>query len=1006
MTLLLFGMFILLGLQVHQVKATVITVGLTGSDYTTIQAAINAAQSGDVISVKAGTYNEQVIANKTVSIIGENRASTIINEPSEIGDVVIIQANGVLLSNFTINGYKRPEPTPPPSYWVNGNGILIDGYNNTSIMNVTLTNGGNSIGMQISDAFNTTLVDNYIHGNIRGVIFSSCTNITLINNDVRDNWGYDTDFWGTATKHGYGIYLDDCYNATLRGNIMRENADDFSIDGEELGHFLHDIDTSNTILDGTTRHIHYLINQHDKTIDFASYPDLACLALVNSSNIIVKDFDLVDNTPAVLLAYTNDSSVTNNTISWCTWALKVVHSFNNTITGNIFDQNNTHVMDIKYSINNTIANNVIKDNTGAGIQFTNSSQNIIANNNITGCPSGGITLFYSNNNTLLGNNVTNCGSWEGGIYFSYSCNNTMRNNKMQNNTLNFRVVAYFDTELAQFMHDVDPSNMVNGKHIYYLINHQNETVDPSTYPDAGYLALVNSTNITAKDLELEGMLIGYTNNSQLRQNTFDNYPESITIVKSSSNAITENNITRTGDGIQIYDHSANNTLSQNIITDVGSPCVETRYCENNTITENTLKDSDAGIRVDDSPNTIITHNTVANNTFEGIEVEFGSDFCTVAENNLIDHDNSIMIQGVTNCTIVKNNVTGSSFVGIRLESNAGNNTVSENRIRDSVHAGLYLEIMADNNTVVENDITNSSTYGIELWILASHNIIMNNNITDSGQDGFYLESGAYNFIMGNNITNSGRDGFHIEGSYITGYPEYFIPWASWYNNITLNNVTNSGRYGIYIDSANSTIYHNRFVNYTTAASSDPAMPNVWDDGYPSGGNYWSNFSATDLYSGVNQNILGGDCIADSPFTMNDNNTDHYPLLLTAPYTITIEAKFGTDNVNVIVAITKDGVSSGQNTTGAFTNQFGTHTITVPSVDSNGHPFKQWNTGETSTTITISASGTYIAYYEEPVASQTLALPIIESLVIVIPIILAIIVFLVFRKKKTQQTKDT
>jgi len=45
--------------------------------------------------------------------------------------------------------------------------------------------------------------------------------------------------------------------------------------------------------------------------------------------------------------------------------------------------------------------------------------------------------------------------------------------------------------------------------------------------------------------------------------------------------------------------------------------------------------------------------------------------------------------------------------------------------------------------------------------------------------------------------------------------------------------------------SNNTIYHNNFVNNTAQAqdaSVDSANPiNVWDDGYPFGGNYWSDY---------------------------------------------------------------------------------------------------------------------------------------------------------------------
>jgi len=57
-----------------------------------------------------------------------------------------------------------------------------------------------------------------------------------------------------------------------------------------------------------------------------------------------------------------------------------------------------------------------------------------------------------------------------------------------------------------------------------------------------------------------------------------------------------------------------------------------------------------------------------------------------------------------------------------------------------------------------------------------------------------------------------------------------------------------------------------------------ASSNVWDDGYPSGGNYWSNYNGTDSYSGVYQNQAGSDGIGDIPYLIPEDTQDNYPLM--------------------------------------------------------------------------------------------------------------------------------
>ncbi|MGD0494755.1 MAG: hypothetical protein ABSB28_01790 [Candidatus Bathyarchaeia archaeon] len=86
---------------------------------------------------------------------------------------------------------------------------------------------------------------------------------------------------------------------------------------------------------------------------------------------------------------------------------------------------------------------------------------------------------------------------------------------------------------------------------------------------------------------------------------------------------------------------------------------------------------------------------------------------------------------------------------------------------------------------------------------------------------------------------------------------------------------------------------------------------------------------------------------------------------TATYSATINAYCNTEAAYVSVPITKDGSPTGYNTAYTFTGLTGTHTFTVPSKDAMGHHFKQWSTGSTGTTITVSSAGTYTAYYETP-----------------------------------------
>jgi parallel beta-helix repeat protein len=93
-----------------------------------------------------------------------------------------------------------------------------------------------------------------------------------------------------------------------------------------------------------------------------------------------------------------------------------------------------------------------------------------------------------------------------------------------------------------------------------------------------------------------------------------------------------------------------------------------------------------------------------------------------------------------------------------------------------------------------------------------------------------------------------------------------------------NFVSNNG-YGLLLFSSNDTrVEHNSFISNTQQLLLSDSFNTAWDNGYPSGGNYWSDYSDTDLYSGPYQNITGSDGIGDTPYVIDENNQDGYPLM--------------------------------------------------------------------------------------------------------------------------------
>jgi hypothetical protein len=84
---------------------------------------------------------------------------------------------------------------------------------------------------------------------------------------------------------------------------------------------------------------------------------------------------------------------------------------------------------------------------------------------------------------------------------------------------------------------------------------------------------------------------------------------------------------------------------------------------------------------------------------------------------------------------------------------------------------------------------------------------------------------------------------------------------------------------LYYASSENMFFHNNFINNTdnVLISSDSHL-NLWDNGYPCGGNYWSDYNGTDIYCGSGQNETGSDGVGDSSYVLDAENSDNYPLM--------------------------------------------------------------------------------------------------------------------------------
>jgi len=134
------------------------------------------------------------------------------------------------------------------------------------------------------------------------------------------------------------------------------------------------------------------------------------------------------------------------------------------------------------------------------------------------------------------------------------------------------------------------------------------------------------------------------------------------------------------------------------------------------------------------------------------------------------------------------------------------------------------------------------------------NVTIENTRIEGCIDGIQLFNSANSIITGNCIVGNSYEGLGL--------------YYSSYNIISDNSITDN-QVGIgFYDSSNNLIFHNSFTNNAYQVYAETSV-NVWDKGYPSGGNYWND------YSGVDSNEDG---IGDTPYPIDENNQDRYPLM--------------------------------------------------------------------------------------------------------------------------------
>lgn len=406
---------------------------------------------------------------------------------------------------------------------------------------------------------------------------------------------------------------------------------------------------------------------------------------------------------------------------------------------------------------------------------------------------------------------------------------------------------------------------------------------------------------SGKEWPDSGVLVNFVDRVVIKDNILENNMTAVHLTNSSGHTVTANTISgSTSSGIGIYCFQASS--------------------HDNVIADNVLDDNNfIGIRIYGVGNYASRNNVVKGNTISG---------CLETGLSISGEDNFL----VRNASITGNSVSSThQWDGMSLER-LREGTVSNNRAENNIEAGITIWKYSKDNVITGNITLNNKKEGIQLKSDTCSNNLVANNITMFNEVGLGFFEGTRkntvennlildNLVIGINIVNIYETFFFrnfiqncvkkfgiwthyaedcvFEGNYISNCFLGGIEFHYAVDVVVSRNVITNNEHGIIMRSSNifslikenviasnreygiwnpgpygdlNTLYHNSLVD-NAAGNAYDVHSNTWDDGYPSGGNYWSDYTGQDL---------DGDGIGDVPYPIpGGSSEDRYPLM--APY---------------------------------------------------------------------------------------------------------------------------
>ena len=463
------------------------------------------------------------------------------------------------------------------------------------------------------------------------------------------------------------------------------------------------------------------------------------------------------------------------------------------------------------------------DDEGAPIAIGLSNGSLVEENIVTGDRGNGIYVFECAD-TIVRSNIIG----PSGCIIENCVNCRFWDNEFD--LSGFGVSGEFGEQLGTL--DIAVNNTANGRPIHYVKNLQNTQFGDV---EAGQVIIVNCSGLTISNLTIEDIANSWE----------PSYCAGIECLWNEN--LTLDNITLRGNAYGAIVSNSLNTLIRgcNVTNNLGLG-VQVEYSRGTNVSGCSFWGQ--GISLDESSASTIRNSTL---TECGIGV-YHSDDCLVTGITQSWSTNGVTVNQcdnvtISNCTLDYN---GRYFDG------------------EYYYIGCGIYMRSTTNCVIANNSIHDNYRGVETSY-CSNLRITGNDVQRSREFGIAVRESSDCVIDHNTVVANVGAGLDL---------------ADFSNNIAVTwNYFAGNNWGIYFQLLHySTVHHNDFVGnlanvYTHVAQSD----NSWDDGYPSGGNYWSDYSGADDFSGPNQDIVGSDGFGDEPYEVRGSSGgyyDHYPFM--------------------------------------------------------------------------------------------------------------------------------